>query len=75
MEMIFGHFSDHRRDFCHLVTIRLDIFARQRIPTVAAHVRFDVVALLHLLNRYQFPSCAFVSWLCPALAPALSTPA
>jgi hypothetical protein len=68
MQAIFRHFGDYWWDFRHLVALRLGVFALQRVPTAAAHVRFNVMALFDLLDRYQFPRCALVSWLCPALS-------
>jgi hypothetical protein len=75
MKAIFGHFGDHGWDVCHLVTVRLRVFALPRLPTATARFRFDIMALLDLLDRHQFPSRALVPWLPAALAPTFDPPA
>ena len=75
MKAVFSHFSNYWWDFRHLVAIRNGVFASQFVSTAATRVRFDIMTPFNLLNWHQFPSCAFVSRLCPALAFALGTPA
>jgi hypothetical protein len=71
MKAIFGHFGDHWWNFCHLVTIRLRVFALQHLPTATARFRLEVMALFDLLDWHQFPPRALVPWLPAALAPTL----
>jgi hypothetical protein len=71
MQTILGHFSNNWRDFRHLVTIWLRVFAHQLVLAATARARLDVMHFLDLLNRHQFPGRALVSWLPTSLAPTL----
>jgi hypothetical protein len=73
VEAVLGHFGHYWWDVCHLVTTGFTVLAYQRLSTATAHLWFDIVHFLDVLDRYQFPSAAFVSWLRTAFASALAS--